>query len=201
MKYSVGIVFMILSLVGCSPAENKGNVEELDLEMAVINDILPLLIPDNSPCMIIPIEGESNDQFDERLQAFYDEVDSVGKKLEIVNVLTKLDSSYIEAYKRMENSEIIPHLLNAPDYDRKIDLTEIEKVEDIRIVVVKEPRTTVGGFNDCYTLGQFTISRVGFNDDSTRAAFIYFIDDGSCIGGEGGIVNAKLNKGKWRIVE
>ena len=187
-------------LYGCAPEDKRVSTENPDLEMQVINDILPELIPEHPPCMVVPIEGEADEEYDKRLQALYDEIDSVGKKVEIVSLLTKLDSNYIEAYKRSEGSAIVKYLLNAPNEDRAIDSTTIEKIRDIRVVLVKEPWSR-GYLRDFNILGQFNISRVGFNNDSTKAAFTYFIDDGSCTGGKGGIINAELKDGNWKIIK
>lgn len=199
MKYIVKIFLIAIFLYGCSSNQEKVITEKPDLEMEVINDILPQLIPEHPPCMVVPIENEKPEDYDERLEAFYREVDSVGKKIEIVSLLNKLDSNYIEAYKQLEKKSFVKHLLNAPNDDRRIDSTVIRKIENIKVLLVKDARSTIGGLTDCYTLGQLNISRVGFNNDSTRAAFKYFIDDGSCTGGKGGIIDAEFKNGKWQI--
>lgn len=197
MKYIIKFFLFTLALYSCNSIQQK-SVEKPDLEMDVINDLLPQLIPKRPPCMVVPLEGEDADEYDKRLQAFYEEVDSVGKKIEIVSLLTKLDSNFIEAYERLEKKLKIEHLLNAPIDDRRIDSSMINKINGFQILLVKEARNKPGGLTDCYTFGQFNISRVGFNRDSTRASFTYFIDDGSCTGGNGGIVDAVLKKGKWQ---
>lgn len=199
MKYTVKIFLFAIVLYGCSYNQEKEIIEMPDLEMEVINDVLPQLIPEHPPCMVAPIENETSEDYNERLEAFYEEVDSVGKKIEIVCLLNKLDSNYIEAYKRLEKKSLVNLLLNAPNNDRRIDSTMIRKIENIKVLQVKDARRTIGGLTDCYTLGQFNISRVGFNIDSTRAAFTYFIDDGSCTGGKRGIIDAEFKNGKWQI--
>lgn len=199
MKYTEKIFLFAIVLYGCSSNQEKVIIEKSDLEMEVINDVLPQLIPEHPPCMVVPIENESSEDYDERLKAYYDEVDSVGKKIEIVSLLSKLDSNYMEAYKRLEKKSFVNHLLNAPKNDRRFDSTMIRKIEKIKVLLVKDTRSPIGGLTDCYTLGQFNISRVGFNKDSTRAAFTYFIDDGSCTGGEGGIIDTEFKNGKWQI--
>lgn len=199
MKYTVKIFLFTIVLYGCGSNHEKVIIENSDLEMEVINDILPQLIPEHPPCMVVPIESEKPEDYDERLEAFYNEVDSVGKKIEIVSLLSKLDSNYIEAYKRLEKKSFVKLLLNAPNKDRRINSTMIRKIKNIEVLLVKDARSTIGGLTDCYTLGQFNISRVGFNKDSTRAAFTYFIDDGSCTGGKGGIIDAEIKNGKWQI--
>jgi len=199
MKNTVKIFLFAIILYGCSyPAKTRA-INKPDLELQVINDILPQLIPVHPPCMVALIEGEKKEDYDKRLQAFYTEVDSVGKKIEIVSQLTKLDSNFIEVYKRFNKTSFAQHVLNAQNEDRRIDSTMISGIDNIKIVLVKEPRRTIGGLTDCYTLGLINLSRVGFNSDSTRAALTYFIDDGSCTGGENGIIDAELIKGKWQI--
>lgn len=201
MKYTVKIFLFAIVLYGCRSNQEKVIIEKPDLEMEVINDIIPQLVPEHPPCMVVPIENESPEDYDERLEAFYDEVDSVGKKIEIVSLLYQLDSNYIEAYKQLEKKSFVKHLLNAPNDDRRIDSTMIRNIENIKVLLVKDARSTIGGLTDCYTLGQFNISRVGFNKDSTRAAFTYFVDDGSCTDGKGRIIDAEFKNGKWQIRE
>jgi hypothetical protein len=200
-KFLIGVFLFTIILYGCSPVENEISGETTDLEMDVINDILPHLIPDHPPCVVAPIKGESNEDYDKREQAFYKELDSVGKKVEIVSLLSPIDSNYIQSFKDLLGSEIIKHLLNAPNETRVMDSTKLRKVKDIRIVLFSEPRRDLVGLSDCYTLGQINFSRVGFNSDSTKAAFTYLIDDGSCSGGKGGIVEAALKHGKWRLIK
>jgi len=199
MKYTVKIILFAIVLYGCNSNQERASIEKPDLELEVINDILPQLIPEHPPCMLEMLENEKMGEYDERLEAFYDEVDSIGKKIEIVSLLTKLDSNYIEAYRRIEKKSFVQYLLNAPHEDRRIDSSMIRKIGNLKIILVKDARSTIEGLTDCYTLGQFNISRVGFNKDSTRAAFTYFIDDGSCTGGEGGVIDAELKNGKWQI--
>jgi hypothetical protein len=169
--------------------------------MEVINDILPSLIPINPPCMIVPMEGEKHEDFDKRLQAYYHEIDSVGKKIEVISLISKLDSTYIEVYKDLENSRFVEHLLNAPNVDRQIDSTMFHEIGDIKIKIINKPQSNIGEQSDCYTLGQFYISRVGFNGDSTKAAFRCFIDNGSFTVGDNGVVNAELIDGVWQKVK
>ena len=201
-KLLIRIFLFSALLCGCNLKTEDLSVEKPDLEMEVINDVLAHLIPEHPPCMPAMIKGETNEEYDNRLQAFYDEVDSVGKKVEIVSLLTKLDSNYIETYKRMESSDIVTQLLNSPNKERRIDSMLVRKLRDIEIILVEEPRSTEGaGLTDCYTLGQVNISRVGFNKDSTRAAFSYFVDNGSCFIEDGGIINAELKNGRWQIIK
>ena len=175
MKYAVTLFSIVIVLYACSSKQEKMQIEKPDLEMDVINDILPLLIPEHPPCRPVPIEDEEPEEYDKRLKAFYERVDSVGKKIEFVSLLTKFDSTFIQFYKQFEKESFIPHLLNAPPADRRIASSKIRKIEDVKIVLVRNPRSNLGGgLTDCYTLGQFTISRVGFNADSTRAVFRYF---------------------------
>ena len=189
-------------IYGCGSETTNVPKENPDLEMEVINDILPQLIPEHPPCTLAPIEGEKPEEYDMRLEAFYREVDSIGKKIEIVSLLTRLDSNYIEAFKRMENLHSFYHLLNAPNTDRRIDSRMLNKIKNVKTILVTEPRKTAGGgLTDCYTLGQVNISRVGFNKDSTKAAFKYHIDNGSCFIENGGIINAEFRNGKWQIIK
>ena len=201
MKYALIILLFTIFLYGCSSSQDKTFTDKFDLELDVINDILPLLIPEHSPCMLVPTEDEEMEEYNKRLEAFHDEVDSVGKIIEIVCLLKELDSNYIETYKRLEKELLVKHLLNAPKLDRRIDSSMIHEIGDLKIIFVKDARNTIGGLNGCYTFGRFNISRVGFNKDSTKAAFTYFIDDGSCTGGKGGIIDAQLNNGKWQIIK
>lgn len=202
IKLFLRISLFAIFLYGCSSEKPPIPTENPDLEMEVINDVLPQLIPEHPPCIPAPIEGETHEEYSLRLEAFYQEVDSIGKKVEIVSLLTKLDSNYVEAYKSMEKSQIVYHLLNAPKVDRRIDSTLLKNIGNIKTILVSEPRKTEGeGLTDCYTLGQLNISRVGFNKDSTNAAFNYFIDNGSCIIEDGGIINAAFRNGKWQIVK
>ena len=127
IKPLLSITFFAIFLYGCSSEISHTPTEKPDLEMEVINDILPELIPEHPPCMPVPIEGETHEEYDLRLEEFYREVDSKGKKVEIVSLLTKLDSKYIEAFKRMEKSQIVYHLLNAPNTNRRIDSTKLKK--------------------------------------------------------------------------
>jgi hypothetical protein len=196
--FLTAISLLALICNSCSSERKSVPLEKPDLEMVVINAILPRLMPEHPPCGVVPVEGEKKEEYNKRLQAFYDEIDSVGKKVEIVGVLTKLDRNFIESHKNLGDSAIVKHLFNAPNMDRVFDSTLIDTIKDIQVLTLKEPRYTIGGLADCYTLGQFNISRVGFNRDSTRAAFTYFIYDGSCTGSEGGIIGAELKNGKWR---
>jgi hypothetical protein len=199
MKYALKIILFSLAIQSCSFDQLKYTKENPNLELEVINEILPQLIPKNSPCMVVPIEDEDDKDYAKRLGAFYAEVDSVGKKIEIVSQLSQLDSDFIKWYPRSKGKTFVKHLLNAPKEDRRIDSTQIHRIEGVKIILVKEPRRIIGGLTDCYTLGQFNLSRVGFNHDSTRAAFRYFIDDGSCTGGKGGVIDAERKNGKWQI--
>ena len=85
IKPLLSITFFAIFLYGCSSEISHTPTEKPDLEMEVINDILPELIPEHPPCMPVPIEGETHEEYDLRLEEFYREVDSKGKKLEIMN--------------------------------------------------------------------------------------------------------------------
>jgi hypothetical protein len=199
MKNTVSIFIFAIVLYGCSSNEKKVFKEMPDLEMEVINCILPQLIPEKSPCLVVPIDLEKKEDYDIRLKALSDKIDSIGKKIEIVSLMHKLDSNYIEGYKRMEETYSVQHLLNAPNEDRRIDSTMIRKIAGLQVLFVKEQSKTLGGSTDCYTLGQLNISRVGFNSTYTKAAFTYFISNGGCTGWTGGIIDVELKNGKWQI--
>lgn len=201
MKIITIIVLIAVVIYGCDSNELKVDSKSPDLEMEVINDILPSLIPKDPPCMVVPIEGETHEDYDKRLQTFYDEVDSVGRKIEVSSLLSKLDSNYIEVYKDLENSRFAEYLLNAPNVDKQIDSTMFRGIGGIQIKLISEPQSNLGELSDCYTLGQFNISRVGFNSDSTKAAFRCFIHNGISTAGEIGVVNAELRGGIWQKVK
>lgn len=200
MKYTFIIFLFALELYGCNHKEKILITAKPDIEMQVINDVLPYLIPEHPPCMVIPIEGESPKEYDKRLQEYYDKVDSVGKKIEIVRVLTALDSNTIESSRPFEKASLLQLLLKAPRNEKRIDSLMVRKIDGIQIIIVNEPRRSKrSGLSDCYTLGQFNISRVGFNKDSTRAAFSYFIDNGSCFITDGGKIEVEFRDKKWQI--
>ena len=201
-KILLPIILLTIIIYGCSPKSVNLTEEKPDLEMDVINDLLPELIPEHPPCMPAPNEGESTKEYDLRLKAFYQEVDSVGKKVEIVSLLTKLDSNRIEYFRQMGKLEIVQCLLNAPKNDRRIDSTVLKNISAIKTILVNAPRETEGaGLTDCYTLGQLNISRVGSNEDSTKAAFNYYVDNGSCFIEHAGIISTELKNGKWQIMK
>lgn len=91
-------------------------------------------------------------------------------------------------------------LLNAPKKERNIDSTLLVTIKGVQIMLAKKP-WRIGGPSsfDCGTLGQFNISRVGFNRDSTRAAFGYYVNNGSCTISDAGIIVSELKSGKWQI--
>lgn len=167
--------------------------------MEVINAALPQLVPNDFPCSIIPLEGESKEAFYNRQQVFRDKIDSAGKKIEIVSHLHKLDTLYRTAYTGWKGSAKTLHLLNSPPIDRAIKSSMVDSIFDIKVVLIGERHKTLGGHSDCSTLGQFVISRVGFNVDSTRAAFKYYLDNGSCTHGEGGVINLERVNDKWNL--
>ena len=195
-------IFLLFALLisGCNSKKQMTSENDSNLELEVIYAVLPSLLLEHPPCMVIPKESESPEKYDERLQEFYHEIDSVGKKVEIVSSLIKLDSNLIQYVLQPDTSEKVQLLLRAPRTDKKINEAFVEKINDVKIIFIIDPRSVPGGLTDCYTLGQFTFSRVGFNSDSTRAAFRYFMDDGICTGGSSGIVEVERKGRNWKMV-
>lgn len=70
------LLLLVTALYACNLKNNKVIIQKPDIEMAVINDVLPYLIPKQSSCFPAPHEGESNEDYDKRLKQF-------GEKFEI----------------------------------------------------------------------------------------------------------------------
>lgn len=193
----IGIVLFATALSGCSLEKDEVSLEKPDLEMEVINDVLPELIPDDFPCTVMPAKGdnESRLEFENRLKEYYKMADSIGKNIEIVNVLTSIDSSFIDSHYRPKKLMKSLFLANMPDTDRTIDSTMIRKIPGIHIHIKK-----MTGHFDCFTLGGFTFSRVGFSHDYQKASLHYTIHDGTCFL-EHGVIRVALKKGKWQIIK
>lgn len=172
-----------------------------DPEMDVINDILPSLLPDRVPCMLVPMQSESIENYEKRLAEYDREVDSIGKKLEIVRTLNPLSEEHLDVLKKYNNANFLAPILNSPNQTRILNSTDFSPIDGVKIILVPESQSNFGGLTDCFTLSHLTISRVGFNRDSTRAQFSFFSDDGSCLGGHSGMITAKLSFGKWVLVK
>ncbi len=200
MKYTLIIFLFAIELYGCSPKEKKVFTENPDVEMAVINDVLQYLIPKEPPCVPAPVEGENNEDYEKRLKELLDNFEASTKKIEIISILTELDSTYLERCRPSEKESILKLLFNAPKKERRIDSAMIVNIEGVRIILAEELWGIGGPISpDCNNLGQFNFSRVGFNKDSTKAAFSYYINNGSCTIMDGGTVESELKNGKWQI--
>ena len=120
-KLFLQIFLFAISLYGCGSKTPPIPMEKPDLEMEVINDILPELIPEHPPCMPALIEGETHEEYTLRLEESIRKVDPIGKKWEFVSLLTKLDGNYIDRYKRLKNSQMVNIFVNASNVDRRMN--------------------------------------------------------------------------------
>lgn len=114
-------------------------------------------------------------------------------------MLIKLDSRFVELILLQDTALKSQLLANAPQQDREITELSVKEVDEVEVLLVKDQKKGPGGFNDCSTLGRFTFSRVGFNTDSTTAAFRCQIYNGACIGWHGGMFLMKRIGGAWQM--
>ena len=194
------IMFLAVIVSGCG-AENEIKPEiSTDLEFEIINAVLPSLLPEHPPCMPVPIINESSEAYELRLQSFYDEVDSVGKKIEILTTLRGIDPRLESVVLETDSSPKMKLLLRASFDDKQIEESMIHTLKDVEIVFVKELKRGAGSLTDCYTLGQISFARIGFNEDSTRAVVWYRLNNGSCHP-EGDIIEMKRMGQEWEMVQ
>jgi hypothetical protein len=203
MKISVEILlFVALNFCACSRQDYTAANPNSQLEIDVINYALPILIPKKISCELIPNEKESNEDFEKRLLVFNAEMDSAEKKIEIVDHLEKLDSGYIEAYKTLSIYDRIPYLINSQRINRRIDNSQIE-LKGIELIFVDSTELKPDVKDYCHCLGQLTLSRVGFNRDSTKAAFKYSVSKNAGYyydSNDTGILALELVDGNWEII-
>jgi len=199
--YRFGAFIFLLIMSSCESEDYYLSSQPSDPEMDVINDILPSLLPDRVPCELVPMQSESIENYEKRLAEYDREIDSIGKKLEIVRTLNPLSEEHLDVLKKYNNANFLEPILNSPNQTRILNSTHFSPIDGIKIIVVPEGQSNFGGLTDCFTLSHLSISRVGFNRDSTRAQFAFFSDDGSCLGGNSGLITAKLSFGKWVLVK
>ena len=188
---------------GCISESNRFAISSTQPEIDVINCALPELIPEIYPCGIPPKIGEENSDYDKRLQAYHEKLDSIGKKFENVSTLKKLDSTYIEAYKTWQLFETFPYLINSPNEDRAIDPSQIKGVKDVQFLFIDSTQSAKTDPNDCSILGRITFTRVGFNIDSTKAAFRYYVANNRAAAFESkstGILVVERIDDTWEII-
>lgn len=194
------LLILFLAIVGCGLEIEKEPESKGDHELEIINTILPHLLPDHPPCGVIMNENESSEDYEVRLQEFYDEIDSVGRKIEIISEMRGLDPRVIKVALESDSSTEMRLWLNASLNDKHIDEALIDEIEGVQIVFIKERKRGAGGFKDCSILGQLSFSRIGFNEDSTQAAIRYLMNNGSCQG-EGDIIEVIREGREWKMVE
>lgn len=188
--------FLATFLFSCNQKEVEDIDKDRDYEMDMLNDILPVLIPADYPCIVMPAQGPNEDliAFENRLHDYYNLKDSIGRKVIITPRLEKIDSTFLNDYYHSEKLKKSLYFTNLSLKDRTIDSSLIREIENTRILLTNsEPF-------DCFTFGEFTFSRVGFNDDYTKATFHYRIYDGTCFI-EHGVIVAEFKGGKWRMIK
>lgn len=109
-----GIIMFLMTLSSCESEDHYLLPQPSNSEMNVINDILPSLLPDRVPRMLVPMQSESIENYEKRLAEYDREVDSIGKKLEIVRTLNPLSEEHLDVLKKYNNANFFGTNLKWP---------------------------------------------------------------------------------------
>ncbi|MFT6504009.1 MAG: hypothetical protein ACJASQ_004149 [Crocinitomicaceae bacterium] len=203
------LFFLLIALTSCSGNENSQKksanpkFDEAITTIDIINQTLPVLMPDSIELMLLPFYSENPDketreqEYKLAQQSHKEFIDSVGMALNLNKTLFIPDTFEINWMLKKGANNILKRFLSDSLTEKLIDLSKIDSYGRVKLTL-NYPNSSSEMDRHYAFIGY---SRVIFHSNNKKAIFIYRTSKiRSCMSSETNAVEVQQVDGKWKVI-
>lgn len=203
MKSQHLFLITFLFLIGCETKNSTDESVNIDnLESEIVTQTLPILV-ERIPKQPYAIDLEGDEELSEFYKRekiyqtkFKTQLDSLELQIHLSDKLWIPTESEISKYRRILDWDFFKYLSNDTLVTKGVDISNIDRID--KVIIVKDSPKNIGTETELGFLGFAYFSRIQFNEDHSKAKFIFSFNGGSGEFKEY-IVQVVKTKNKWHI--
>lgn len=204
------LLVLLIALTSCVRNDTAQHQKSAKLEFneatainEIINQTLPILMPDSVELMLLPFYSENPNKKNRELEynaakkKFRKFIDSVGMALDLNNTLFVPDSHEVNWMLSKGANKMFNRFLRDSLMEIKIDLSKIDDYGRVKLTSIYPQSSSEMDRH----YGFIRYSRILFHSNNRKAFFIYRTGEvRNCMGSETHAVEVQLVANKWKII-